>query len=71
MPERPQLRTSLEIFAEIDRLREEYGFAIGDFTDVLLEYATATVERVDAAIEERKQRGSIRARTRRKAEGRD
>lgn len=62
---RISLKIAATLHAEISSLSDDYGFSIADMTDLLLEYTTATADRVDEAINERRAKGSARARKRR------
>lgn len=59
------LKAAPTVHSELVQLSEDYRLAIGDLTDILLEYAMSDLSRVDLAIDERKARGLENARARR------
>jgi hypothetical protein len=69
MAEATEPRASLKIaplvHGELSTLADDYRFSIGEFADVLLEYAMRDLGRVDQALDERKNEGSQKAHRRR------
>jgi len=54
-----------EVYAEVERLSGEYGYAAGTMLDILLAWTAADMARVDAAVDLRRVQGTERARKRR------
>ena len=65
MAERGSLKPDPELCAEVSRLAADYRYSASEFTNILLEYAIRDIDRVDAAVDERRQDGSRKARHRR------
>lgn len=65
--DRTSIKLDNAIHAELSMLALDYGIGLGELTDILLEYATASVDHIDEALEHRKARGSASARKRREA----
>lgn len=55
------------VYAKVAEHAEDYGYAAGEFIDLLLEFATLEIERVDQAVDERRKRGTEKGRNRRMA----
>lgn len=65
MADRGSLKPTPELCAEIRRLAQDYTYSASELTNILLEYMVREVDRIDAAVDERRQEGSRRARQRR------
>ena len=61
---RGSLKPDPELCAKLAALANDYRYSDTEFTDILLEYMFRDLDRVDAAIDERRQDGSRRARQR-------
>jgi hypothetical protein len=65
MADRGSLKPDQQLCAELKRLATEYRYSDTEFVDILLEYVLRDIDRVDAAVDERRQDGSRKARQRR------
>lgn len=68
---RAPFKIDRKVHAELVKLADENGYGLFEFAEVLLEYATRDLERVDVAIAERRARGRKASHERRRADSPD
>jgi hypothetical protein len=67
-PERPSAKIAAHLHAEVLKLCDDYGFTVQALYDALLEYATASIPRIDEAVSEHRAKASKAAADRRRSE---